>query len=314
MEHGCEGDGTAMGVKVKVKVNIRTLIRCPHCQEAYEKPPGGVLPANCPYCARPLAQSAGTMEEAGKEALSAAAATFESIAAGGGKTAARAWERMPATLLNALGAMVVCWTMFVPAPYLAAVVACACVPLVALAVMAGRQGWYHFETLSGSKSTAPALTIALAGPPLALAWRALNDFHILAFAHAWLPAAVAALCYAALLYAWAADIRKKRAYLLMALVFGFAYGYGAVILGNCLLDRSVPVSYAASVLGKRSSYTAEIHSYYITVSPWGPWTAPREISIRKAIYDRFSVRDNLVFLVRGGRLGIPWFIIRTQRW
>jgi hypothetical protein len=173
------------------------------------------------------------------------------------------------------------------------------------------QGLICIEPKKG-RSEEPYVTFALMGPPAALAWRALNDFHIVAFDKVWLPAIVASLVFSALLFAFSADVKKKPAYLLVTLIFGFVYGFGVIMEANCLPDKSVPTVYTAKVVGKHTSYSSTRRSYYIKVTLWGPKTEEQEISIRRTAFDRIKVSDQLNINLKEGVLGIPWFIIQRR--
>ncbi|MCX5898516.1 MAG: hypothetical protein NTY29_10020, partial [Proteobacteria bacterium] len=75
---------------------------------------------------------------------------------------------------------------------------------------------------------------------------------------------------------------------------------------------SQPKTCTARVLDKRISSSSRSRSYYIKVTPWGPRVAAGEISIRKDLFDRISVKDEIAMRLKEGYLGIPWFFIQLN--
>jgi len=213
--------------------------------------------------------------------------------------------------LNIIGGTVGVWALFLPFPYTLVITVCALIPAISIFSMEKFKGHINFETKE-KKSKRPSLTFALAIPPAALAWRAVNDFHIFSFNNVWLPVLVVSITFSALIWMYSADMKKNPLYLLISLFIGLMYGYGLVIAMNCLTDRSMPEYYDAKVLDKRISSTSESNSYYIKVTPWGPRTTEEEISIKKKGYDRIRVNDKISIALKEGTLGIPWFLIRLQ--
>ena len=221
-----------MEFKTNIKVTVKTSIRCPRCKEKFDKPVGEVETRRCPHCGAQLQFSKEGFDNALREADAKVAGTLGSMGIPMPPEYAEiAKAKVVTKVLNIAGIMAVLWTFFLPLPYITAVVACALIPVVSLLAMAVFKERISFET--GKKKTeAPYLTFALAAPPAALAWRALNDFHILAFDKVWLPSIALGIIFSVLISFFSADVKKKPLYILVALIFGFAYGYGVVIEAN----------------------------------------------------------------------------------
>lgn len=299
-----------MEFKTNVSVNIKTSIRCPKCREKFEKTTGSESSVRCPHCGTQLRISSRSVDEALGEAEAKVAGTLGKMGLPLPQNFAEiAKARALAKPMNIIGVIATIWAILFPFPYKIAVLACTLIPLASMGLMGGLRGKISFETKK-RRTEEPYLTFALAGPPLALAWRALNDFHILAFDNVWVPAAAVSLIFSAVIFFFSADVKRKPAYILVTLIFGFAYGYGIVAEANCLLDNSTPKTYTASVLGKRTSYTSKSHSYYIKITPWGPRAGENEISIKRSGFDRIKVNDRLSINVREGMLHVPWFTIQ----
>jgi len=301
-----------MEFKTNIHFSFKTRIKCPKCRETFDKPAAGDAPLRCPHCGAQLNIAKGATDEAKQEADAKVA---EELGRMGVPLPERyediAKAKKITTPLNVIGGLVTAWALFFPFPYRPAIVVSALVPLASLLVMAALKGKISFETMK-KRTTEPYLTVALAAPPLALAWRSLNDFHILEFSNVWVPILLAGVLFSIPVYLYAADVRKKPAYLLMTLIFGAFYGYGMLIEANCLLDRSASEIYTTRVLDKRASTSGEFPSYYITVSAWGPRTGEHEINIRKSGYARIKVNDEIKIHLKSGMLSVPWFIIQPK--
>ena len=301
-----------MEFKTNVSFNITTSIRCPKCREKFDKPTGGDTSMRCPHCGTQLKLSKESIDDAMREADVKVAGTLGSMGVPLPQNYADIAKAKALTKsLNIIGVVATIWAFLFPLPYNMAVLACALVPVVSILVMASLKGRISFE-MKKRKTEEPYLTFALAGPPAALAWRALNDFHILVFDKVWMPTIAVSLIFSVLIFFFSADLKRKPVYLLVTLIFGFIYGYGMVVEANCLPDKSVPRTYISKVLDKRTSYTSKSHSYYIKVAPWGPKTEGHEISIKKRGFDRIKVKDEIKINLKEGMLGIPWFIIQIK--
>jgi DNA-directed RNA polymerase subunit RPC12/RpoP len=304
--------GDIMELKTNVRINIKTRIKCPRCLEKFDKPVEEETSIQCPYCGTKLKLSTESIDRAMREAEAKAAVALKGARvpvpqeyAGNSKL-----KNFTAPL-NIVGIASTIWTFFFPIPYNIVIVACALVPVASILLMWFFKGLIDFET-KRRRSEEPSMTLALVGPPTALTWRALNDFHILAFDRLWIPAIVVSVIFSVLLYVFSADIKRKPAYVLVTLIFGLMYGFGVITEANCLPDKSMPRVYTATVLGKRISYGSRSRSYYIKVTPWGPRTERHEISLRRTAFERINVNDQLNMSVKDGVLGIPWFIMQRR--
>jgi len=301
-----------MEFKTNISFNIKTSIRCPKCREKFDQPADDGISMRCTHCGAQLNISKESLNEAMREAASKVADTLESRGIPLPQDYADIAQAKALTkLLNILGIAATIWAFIFPLPYAIAISLCALVPIVSLLAMVSHKGRISFETKK-KRTEQPYLTFALAGPPTALAWRALNDFHILLFDNVWMPAIAVSMLFSLLIFLFSADVKRKPLYLLVTLFFGFLYGYGVLIEANCLPDKSLPKTYTTRVLDKRTSYTSKSHSYYIKVAPWGPRTGEQEISIKKRGFDHIQVNDEIGIDLKDGTLNVAWFILQLK--
>lgn len=94
----------------------------------------------------------------------------------------------------------------------------------------------------------------------------------------------------------------------MAFFCALAYGYGAVVAFNCVFDEAPPRVYSVNVLNKHTS-SGKTTTYYLEVGSWGPRTAPEDVTVTEATYDRTMPGDSVQVYQSPGRLGVPWFIV-----
>lgn len=90
-----------------------------------------------------------------------------------------------------------------------------------------------------------------------------------------------------------------------------AYGYGAGLEVNALLDHSPPTSYPASVLSKRSIRGSRSTTYYLSVPAWGPYQAGQEVMVSPWRYRTTQVGDTICILLRPGALRVSWYTVAS---
>jgi len=209
-----------------------------------------------------------------------------------------------ANALNLTTYAVAAWGYFYPRPYGLAVLALAVLPWIAIAVVAKSAGLCRIDSRRGDPR--PTLAIPVIIPGLVLLMRAVLDVGVLDIARALIYAAVAAalLTWAALMSDSAARERPWSALLLLLL--GGAWGYGAVVLGDCLLDSAPGENFRVAVLAHHVSRGRNT-SYHLQLDRWGPRSEPDDVTVSRDLYAQ-SPPGSTVCVHRGpGALGISWF-------
>jgi hypothetical protein len=211
-----------------------------------------------------------------------------------------------ATVLNALAFVSLFWSFTFPRPYFLLIAILSALPLIALGLLVQSQGIYQVE---GRRNDArPSLALVFLLPGMALAMRALHDFHFLE----WKPilSLAALLAFAMALVVAKADpaTRQRRAALLPILIFGAFYTFGLIAQANRLLDRSTPQTFQVAVVGKHIS-PGKSRSYYLHIDPWGPQTSGTQIPVPKSLYTSTATGQLVCVYLHPGALRIPWYAV-----
>jgi hypothetical protein len=84
-----------------------------------------------------------------------------------------------------------------------------------------------------------------------------------------------------------------------------AYGYGAGMRVNALLDRSTPETYQVMVTGKYVSH-GKSTSYHLKLAPWGPKVSGQDLTVPRSQYASTKPGDTVCMFLRSGALGVAW--------
>jgi len=214
--------------------------------------------------------------------------------------------------VNIVGVLAGGWTLFLPRPYAYAIMASIIMPIIALVIMMNFRGLIRLNQKQGSAF--PYVTYAVFAPGLALALRAMLDFNIFDYSRIWIPAVVIGVAYVVIANVVSKEFGLKSAMdyftIVVLTTITFAYGYGAVVVVNCLFDKSVPQVFHAKVLDKRIS-SGKTTSYYLELAPWGERDEADEVSVPEDVYDRANINNDVNIYFMEGRFGIPWFEVNT---
>lgn len=217
--------------------------------------------------------------------------------------------RSQSLALVVLACAVSSWTIFLPRPPALAVLALASFPWMAV-VLASRSGGV-LRVLRSKKDAGPDVSLAFILPSIALA-RATEYLQVLHWQPMLILTAVAgtALCAGALL----ADpwLRSAGRLWLGLLVVGAAWGYGAGLEADVLLDQSPATMYSASVVGKSISHGRHT-SYHLYLAPWGPELARSTASVSPGFYRSVQIGDAVCLPVKSGALFVGWYEVRSCR-
>ncbi|WP_400193444.1 hypothetical protein [Hymenobacter sp. B81] len=218
--------------------------------------------------------------------------------------------RQTARVLTIAGGATAAWLWWQPQPYQWAITAGLLVPLAAMGALWLHPGLLNIDEKKGSAY--PSIGIALLLPSLLLALRALLDTELVSYGPLWRWVGAATVFFAALLalgtrsFLQRPGSRLSQAFAIA--LCAFAYSFGAVSTYNSTFDEAPAAAYPVKVLDKHTS-SGNTTTYYLKVSPWGPFRQPEDVAVTKNYYAQSSIGATATMLLRPGRLGIPWYTV-----
>jgi len=157
----------------------------------------------------------------------------------------------------------------------------------------------------------PSVVGLLFLPVMGLLFRIIFDYKIYDPARVWIPLLVAALPIAGIyLYTGIKAFAIKRK-VLGALVLGVlatVYSFTLVIFTNCYYNASPPREFTVGIKGKHS-VKDKTTTYYLTLEPWGRFTAKQDESVERALYEKVPGDGQVHIYLLEGKWGIPWYYI-----
>jgi hypothetical protein len=100
-------------------------------------------------------------------------------------------------------------------------------------------------------------------------------------------------------------LKKHHGIVALLLILCCAYGYGAGLQVNALLDRSAPQTYRVMVNSKYVSH-GKSTSYHLKLAPWGPNEGEQNLMESKGLYMRIKPGDTVCMVLRSGALNVAW--------
>ncbi|PWB28383.1 hypothetical protein [Flavobacterium sp. HTF] len=218
--------------------------------------------------------------------------------------------RLFANILNGITAVVMVWLFFYPRPYKYALIACVSLPFIGFLAVKFWKGLIRIDAEKGSVH--PTVAFPVIFPGIILFLRVLLDFSIDDYSNIWMPAILISVIFAGFMIAVEKKKPLKKAIYYFSIigfaVFGFIYGYSAVVATNCVFDNSVPKVFSTTIVNKQvsgSKYT----SYDLYLSPWGKKTEIEKISIDSDMYNNLNNGDKVSVYQFKGRFDIPWVVV-----
>jgi hypothetical protein len=201
------------------------------------------------------------------------------------------------------------WGFFYPQPYAVALLVIALLPWAAMMLAAKSHGLYRLD--GRRNDVRPNLAVAMYLPGLVLLMRAVQDVGVLDWQ--------LGLTYAVLatfVIFWAAlrsdpRLRQHKSTVLVLVCLMGAYGYGAVVFGNSLLDTAAGQDYRVQVLAMHYSRGSKSTSYYLTLAPWGPRKEPGDVSVERGLYAATRPGAQVCIHQGPGALGIGWYVVNA---
>jgi hypothetical protein len=217
--------------------------------------------------------------------------------------------RIQAGILNTVTGAAVTWALSYPRPYSVAITVLAVLPLAGIGLVVATRGAVTLD--SDRKNVRPTAAYAVFAPGITLAFRSLEDWHILGWSGFWLPfAVVAGFLLGVLLVGAGADSQRKASTVAITSLVLLAQSYGLVVFLNCQLDRSVPVIHRTVVESRRISRGRRHTSYYLTVSPWIDGGYSEEVTVPSSTYGWHLEGSTVLIGVRTGSLSMPWYFVQ----
>jgi len=90
------------------------------------------------------------------------------------------------------------------------------------------------------------------------------------------------------------------------LILGVLYSWGLAMTADALLDKSPPATYIAAVQDKHESHGRST-SYYLDLTPWGPFDRPNSVSVSHTTYDDAFIGERICLELRPGVLHVRWY-------
>ena len=225
----------------------------------------------------------------------------------------RARQKRVASACTSVTMVVAVWAMFWPSPYGLVVGACFALPLVAIALDVWTGGAFNWRERRGG---APPLSLAsmLVLPSLVLAMRAGQDFN---FPHwramlVWsIIGGLSVLCG----FVWLdAGLRTNKGQLVSIVLFSFLFCFGALAMGDVMLDTSPVQIFRTIVRAKEFHWHLRgPNTYNLKVDAWGPLQVQGRVTVPHNVFVRVSVGDPVCIHSQNGSLGFPWYVVQSCR-
>lgn len=213
-----------------------------------------------------------------------------------------------AKILNWSGGIIAAWTLFLPKPYDYAIIVSIGWLLVCVAVLKYFGGLIKVNEKKGTAY--PSIFIAIVSIGFGLSLRGLRDFNVFDYSNLWLPVSAITIAIVTFIIAGNKEFKLNTAeeyfsvLVISLLIFG--YSYGAVVILNCMYDKSTPEIFTAKILDKRIS-SGRSTTYYLKLTPWGRQKEIDDVAVSKELYRNHAVNEEVEIYFFKGLFDIPWF-------
>jgi hypothetical protein len=210
------------------------------------------------------------------------------------------------TILTIATVMIAVWAGIYPYPYRLVICVLMLLPWVALAVVVRAGGLFRIDAKKNSPHPNVALPFIMPGFLLML--RVVTDVNLLQWmTPLYLSIALTCVLGTAALLA-DRSLSRSRGTAILLFVLSMAYGFGASMQANALLDHSPGSSYRAEVTGKYISGGRHT-TYELYLAPWGPKREQDKVSVSRWFYDSVEPGDAVCVVLRDGALHVPWYTV-----
>jgi len=202
------------------------------------------------------------------------------------------------------------WGFFFPRPYAAAMLVLAVLPWAAVLAVARSRGLLAVD--ERRNEARPNVAAPMLLPGFVLMLRAVMDLQLVSGRGAVAPAVLGAAALTTAALASDAALRKRAWIALVFLLLFAAWGYGASVEANALLDRGPAQLFETRVLGKTVS-RGKTTTYALRLAPWGPRTEADDAEVPRIVFENVREGDAVVVRMKPGALGLPWFRVVLRR-
>lgn len=198
------------------------------------------------------------------------------------------------------------WGIFYPHPYSPAMLVQIILPWVGVEMT---RRWHGVIRIDEKRNQVrPSVATAVMFPGFVLALRAASDINVIFTAWAMTAMAIATALLILALFSVDSTLKSQRGTAISICFLMVAYGYGAVLQADTLLDRKPAQIYRAIVAGKHVA-SGKTTSYYIDPQSWGPDHKALEIEVGRQTFDAIAVGDTADIALRHGALGVQWYYL-----
>lgn len=220
-----------------------------------------------------------------------------------------------AVALNITGIWLLIWLFAYPKPYDLVIISSILFPILCLIILKYFKGLLLFD--ARTKSAHPTIMLAIISPSVGLLIRALQDFKIFNYSNVWIPSLLIAATYVVILIIDDKTLKNDKAkqYFTLFTYCGatFAYSFSAVVIINCLYDRSIPNLFTSTITDKKfiQGYSSS-STYSVKLTSWGEQKEAKEVSVTKDEFKNMEINDQVSILSKKGLLDISWYEIKVK--
>jgi hypothetical protein len=165
------------------------------------------------------------------------------------------------------------------------------------------------------KGGTPPLSLAamLVMPSAGLALRAGQDFN---FPHwpamlAWSTiGGLSVLCG----FVWLdSGLRTNKGQLVSIILFSFLFCFGALAMGDVMLDTSPVQIFRTTVRAKEVSHGRHSNTFNLKVDAWGPMQVRERATVPYDVFIRVAVGGPVCIHLQNGSFGFPWYVAQPCR-
>lgn len=214
--------------------------------------------------------------------------------------------RFLASGLNFACALVFFWTLMFPHPRVPLLWTLILCPIPALVLGFRSRGLVRAFSV-GSKKI-PELSGSLVMPALGLALHAAWQWNMPDRSALLMPMGIAAFGSILVCFVSFPGVARRAIHWVLLVAFCSAYGAGATVALNALLDNGAPKVHEVFVLEKHIR-SRVVKSYEVLVGPGITGRRPETMRVDRSAFDKLRLRERAVVRVMPGRFGAPWCVV-----
>lgn len=214
--------------------------------------------------------------------------------------------RFLASGLNFFCALVFFWILMFPHPRIPLLWTMILCPIPALVVGLRSRGLVRAFSV-GSKKI-PELSGALVMPALGLALHAAWQWNLPDRSTLLMPMVMASVASILVCFVSFPGTTRRPIHWVLLVVFCTAYGSGATVALNALLDKGTPKVHEVFVLEKHIR-SRVVKSYEVLVGPGVNGHRPETMKVDRSAYGKLRLRERAIVRVMPGRFGTPWCVV-----